>query len=97
MRKTVIKQNVWRRWQYVTKNEIIYFSADHKLNCYCDLSGLESYPEKRKSPECLDEGGHDVSVSCSRAYVCAAFFYPVLLMIVPYYFIGFFKSKLIYV
>ena len=24
MRKTVIKQNVWRRWQYVTKNEIIY-------------------------------------------------------------------------
>ena len=32
---------------------------------------------RRKSPECLDEGGHDVSVSCSRAYVCAAFFYPV--------------------
>ena len=72
MRKTVIKQNAWRRWQYVAKNETIYLSSDHKFNHSSHLSYLEPHPKKRKAWKCVDEGSHDAALPGGRANVRAA-------------------------
>ena len=69
MKSLVIKQKMWRRWRYVTKNETVYSDTDHKSLYGPDLSDLESHKKKRKAGECLDEGSDDAAVSGHRPNV----------------------------
>ena len=73
-------QKLWRRLQYVKKNETVCNFACSEFSGGCGVSDLESPEKKRKEFKHMDESRDDAAVSCGRTeiYLCGILAQPIV-------------------
>ena len=67
-----IIQKLWRRLQYVRKNEAVYNFTCSESSDSCGVFNLEPYQKERKDFKYMDESRNDAVVSGCRSdlYFC---------------------------
>ena len=65
-----IVQKLWRRLQYVRKNEAVYNFTYSESSGGCGVSYLEPSQKKRKELKYMDESRNDAVMSGCRTDLC---------------------------